>query len=349
MRPRRAVRPRGRVRVRPTAAAIALALAVLSLGPRDLGAQHFGITGEVQGEVKIWRVGILRVGFDRAPASLDGLREGLKLWGLEEGKNIVLDWRSVADEEAARATAEEFVKGGVDAIVAVENPAVRAAKAATPTIPILLMHATDPVANGFVRNKVHPEGNVTGYAGPEWETPGRQLAVFKEIVPKLRRVLVLTDPADPEAPARVEAARTAAGALKLQIVERAVKDLADVERAFVQVKPGNTDGAYVVSPNLRPALEPLILRVAAQRRVPLAAARKEGVAQGALFFFGPDARGVGRAVARYLDRVLRRGVSVWDMGIEFSQSELVVNLRTAKTLGLTVPPLLLKGPSQVIR
>jgi putative ABC transport system substrate-binding protein len=105
----------------------------------------------------------------------------------------------------------------------------------------------------------------------------------------------------------------------------------------------------VASPNLPPALGTAILRGTARKRVPLAGLRKDWVAEGALFFFGPDPRGVGRAVGRYIDRLLVKKSTVWDLGVEFSQSELSVNLRTARALGVRVPPLMLKGPTQVIR
>jgi putative ABC transport system substrate-binding protein len=294
-------------------------------------------------------VGVLRVGTDHVPVSLDGLREGLTLWGLEDGRNISLDWRPAPDEAAARVTAEQFVQDGVDLIVAIENPAVRAAMAATQSIPIVFMHAVDPVASGFVRNKVHPELNVTGYAGREWETPTRQLEVFTQLVPTLRRAIVLADPADPSTPPRLEDARRGAATLKLRLVELPVKSAADVTRALAQARPGNADGVWVASPNIGSALATAILRGTAQKRVPLAGVRKEWVREGALFFFGPDPRGVGRAVGRYIDRLLVKKWTVWDLGVEFSQSELSVNLRTARALGIRVPPLMLKGPVQVIR
>jgi putative ABC transport system substrate-binding protein len=308
-------------------------------------------TGEPEraGAAEGLRVGVFRVGTDHVPGSLDGLREGLRLWGLEDGKNISLEWRPAEDEAAARATAEQFVRDEVDLIVAIENPAVRVAMAATRSIPVVFMHAVDPVASGFVRNKVHPELNVTGYAGREWETPTRQLEVFTQIVPTLKRIVVLFDPTDLSTPPRLDDARQGAATLKLTLVERSIKSEAEVARALAQARSGNVDGVYVASPNLPPALGTAILRGTARKRVPLAGLRKDWVAEGALFFFGPDPRGVGRAVGRYIDRLLVKKSTVWDLGVEFSQSELSVNLRTARALGVRVPPLMLKGPTQVIR
>lgn len=319
--------------------ATALALALLLLVP---------LTGRAQDQAKSWRVGILHVGLDHVPAAVDGLREGLTIWGLEEGRNIQLDVRNVADDEAARVAAQELVAGNVDALVAIENAAVRAAKAATTKIPILFVHATDPVANRFVGNAIHPEENLTGYAGREFEKPARQLASFREVVPKLKKVLVLLDPADPSTRARLAETREAAKAMKLELVERPITADPDVERAVGLVKAGNTNGVYVVSTTLPETLHPVIVRLATQRKVPLAGLRKDWVAKGALFFFGPDTRDVGRASARYLDRLLKGG-SIWDMPVEFSQSELVINMKTAQALGLPVPKALIARAGQVIR
>jgi ABC transporter substrate binding protein len=120
---------------------------------------------EAQPAGKIWRIGLFHVGLDHVPPSLDGLREGLKALGYEEGKNIRLDWRNLADEDAARTTAQVFVRDRVDLIVAFENQTVRAIQATTTEIPVVMLHVPDPVADGFVKSLAHPGGNITGFAG----------------------------------------------------------------------------------------------------------------------------------------------------------------------------------------
>src|SRR5262245_55421880 len=131
----------------------------------------------------------------RAPLSAC-LREGLKAFGHEEGKNIHLDWRNLPDDEAARKTAEEFAQSKVDLIVAFENQTIRAVKTATSEIPVVFLHATDPVADRFVKSLGRPGGNMTGFVGLR-ELPDKQMELFKEIVPRLHRLLVLLDPKDP--------------------------------------------------------------------------------------------------------------------------------------------------------
>ena len=128
----------------------ALALVLLAAPPAGAAAQP----------AKVWRVGLFHVGLDHVPPSLDGLREGLRALGYEEGKNIRLDWRNLADEEAARAAAREFVRDQVDLIVAFESQTARAAKTATTNIPIVFLHVTDPVNEGFVKSLAHPGGEL---------------------------------------------------------------------------------------------------------------------------------------------------------------------------------------------
>ncbi len=149
---------------------------------------------------KVWRLGVFHVGLDHVPPGLDDLREGLKALGYEERKNLHLDWRNLPDEAAAQDTAQAFVREGVDLIVAFENQTTRAAKAATAELPIVFMHADDPVGAGFVQSLAHPGGNLTGFESFLFELPDKKLELFKTLIPHLRRVLVLQDPADPLPP-----------------------------------------------------------------------------------------------------------------------------------------------------
>jgi len=154
------------------------------------------LSADAQPPKKVWRLGLFHVGLDHVPPSLDGLRDGLKALGYEEGKTIHLDWRNLPDEAAAHDTAQAFVREGVDLIVAFENQTVRAAKAATAAIPIVFVHANDPVAAGFVQSLAHPGGNLTGFESSV-ALPDKWLEWFKDLVPQLRRVLVLQTPLIP--------------------------------------------------------------------------------------------------------------------------------------------------------
>jgi putative tryptophan/tyrosine transport system substrate-binding protein len=312
------------------------------------GALAAELTAEAQQAEKVWRVGLFHVGVDHVPPSLDGLRDGLKALGYEEGKNIRLDWRNLVDEDAARTTAQAFVRDRVDLIVAFENQTVRAIKATNTQIPVVMLHVPDPVADGFIKNLARPGGNITGFAGLG-NIPAKETEIFKEVMPQLRRLLVLFGLHDPASPRWLAEVRRAATALKLEAVERGVTNATDLERIFGAITPGDVDGVFMASPDIRTKFPALILDLATKRRLPLAGHRKEWVEGGALFSYNDNLRAIGRAAAvRYVDRILK-GAKPADLPVEeVTQFELVINLKTAKALGLTIPPSLLARADQII-
>ncbi|HYB73496.1 MAG TPA: ABC transporter substrate-binding protein [Candidatus Sulfotelmatobacter sp.] len=325
--------------LRITGGIAALAVCLLA-APPEAGAGQ---------PAKVWRIGLFHVGLDHVPPSLDGLREGLKALGYEEGKNIRLDWRNLPDEEAARATARDFVQERVDLIVAFESQTIRAAKAATTEIPVVFLHPNDPVAEGFVRSFSHSGGNLTGTMDLTFELEAKRIELFKEMVPRLRRLLVLIDPEDPDPRSRLAEVRKAGTVLKLRLVEREATTQADIERVFASVKRGEAQGVFAVSSTLASKYSSLILRLATERRLPVAIHRKEWVERGALFSYGPDFRATGRTAARYVDKILK-GAKPADLPVEqATRFELVINLRTAKALGLTIPQSVLMRADQVIQ
>jgi putative ABC transport system substrate-binding protein len=310
------------------------------------GALAGPLAAEAQPAGRVWRIGLFHVGLDHVPPSLDGLREGLTALGYEEGKNIHFDWRNLADEDAARTTAQAFVRDRVDLIIAFENQTMRAVKATTTEIPVVMLHVTAPVENGFIKSFAHPGGNVTGFAGLG-ENPSKEVELFKELVPRLKRLLVLFD-VDPASSRWLADVRQAATKLKLELVERQTAKRADIERVFAAIKPGDVDGVFISSPDLRTRFLALILELASNRRLPLQGHRREWVEQGALFSYNLDLRSVGKAAARYVDKILK-GTKPADLPVEqSSQLQLIINRKTAKTLGLMIPPSLLLRADQVI-
>ena len=297
---------------------------------------------------KVWHIGLSHVGLDHVPPPLATLRQELKRLGYEEGKNIQLDWRNLPDEEAARATARKFVRNKVDLIVAFESQTVRAAKAATSQIPVVFLLVVDPVAEGFVKSVSRPGGNMTGFGGPG-DIPGKQIELFKEVVPSLRRLLTLVDPKDPVAERSLAEVRTTTKNLQLLLIEREAITQADIEGVFSSLKPGDVEGVFIVSPNLRTKFPSLILRLASEKRLPLTIHRKELVEQGALFSYAHDLASVGPPAAQYIDRIFK-GANPADLPFqEPPRFEFVVNLRTAKQIGLTIPPNVLARADKVIR
>ncbi len=297
---------------------------------------------------KVYRIGLLHVGLDHVPPSLDGLREGLKALGYEEGKNLRLDFRNVADEATARTVALELARQQPDLLVAFEDQTLRATHAATREIPVVFLHVTDPIAAGVVHSLAHPGGNMTGFIALG-NTPTKEVELFKELVPSLRRLLVLTDPDDPGVPQFRREVQRATGVLKITPTDRRVRNQADLEHAFATVSRSNTDGVFIASLNLRTKFHSLILRLASDRHLPVAGHRKEWVQQGALFSYTENIREVGRAAAsRYADKILK-GTKPADLPVEaYERPELVISLKTAKALDLKIPQSLLLRADQVI-
>ena len=317
----------------------AVVAALLVLVTAHAGAQPAG---------KVWRVGLFHVGLDHVPPSLDGLRAGLKALGYEEGKNLRLDWRNLPDEVAARKTAGEFVRDRVDVIVAFESQTVRAAKAATTEIPVVFLHVTDPVTDGMVQSFARPGGNLTGVADTDFELLTKTLDIFKDFLPPPRRVLLLSDPQDPATSRFLGNLRQAALKLAIAITERSTASQADLERVFASLKPGDVQGLFIVSPTLYTKFPSVILRLASDRRLAVPFHRKEWVAQGALFSYGYDFVSAGRTAATYVDKILK-GAKPAVLPVEQpAKFEFVLNMRTAKAFGLTVPPSVLLRADHVI-
>ena len=296
----------------------------------------------------IRRVGLFHVGLDHVPPSLETFRAELASLGYEEGTSIELDWRNLPDEAAAQATARDFVRSRVDVIVAFENQTIRAAREATSEIPIVILHADEPVANGFVQSFAHPGGNTTGFAGGSLGVlSDKRLEYFKALVPGLRRLLVLIDPQDPTTPRLMSELRRAGRILQLELVERDAVDQADLDEIFRTLRPGEVDGIFPLSPNIQAKFTSLLIDFAGRTRLPVMAHRREWVEQGALYSYGPNIAPTGRSGARYVDRILRGSRPSELPVVSSDDAELVVNQQVAQLLGLTIPTWVLRQATQI--
>ena len=322
-----------------------LGLAVL-LGAAILALPATSSAQSPNAGARVWHIGLFHVGLDHVPPSVPALRESLAKLGYEDGKNIRFDFRNQKDEEAARRTARDFVRERVDLIVAIENQALRAAAAIKTRTPILFMHIFDPVSGGFVRSLAHPGGSITGFASPE--LIAKRLELFKEAYPGLRRVLGLVDPKDPGSDRLLAEVRRAARTLGLVLVESNVSTLAETERVYHALKPGEVDGVLTISSSLRTNFSGALIRMSVERRLPIVGHRREWAEQGALLSYGDDFASVGRAAATTVDKLLK-GANAADLPVEvWSGILLIVNLRTAKSIGITVPQSILLRASEVI-
>jgi putative ABC transport system substrate-binding protein len=309
--------------------------------------------GDKSAAQPIPRVGLMHVGTDHVPPSLDSLEARLQQLGWTKGRDIRLLWRNLEPDQA-EAQAEEFVREHVDVIVAFEDQSIRAAQAATATskdrIPIVFLHPSDPVRDGLVKSLSRPGGNMTGIFGAR-DVVAKQLELYELLVPGLHRVLTLIDPADPATGRLLAQYRAAASQLgrPLDLVIRKVSSARDLQRVFRSLRPGEVDGAFLLSPTLRLNFTSLTIRLATKAKLPVQAHRKDWVEKGALFSYGADLRPIGRRAARYVDRILR-GASPADLAVEVVPDvEFAINLKTASRLGIRVPQQMIIRADEVYR
>ena len=310
-------------------------------------------SAEAQQPAKVPRIGYL-IGQSRSIASvrIDPFRQGLRELGYVEGKNIVIEWRSSEEKlDPLPALAAELVRLKVDIIVTGGSIPVRAVTNATNTIPIIMWGAgTDPVEEGLVRSLARPGGNVTGVTTLSTELGGKRLELLKEAVPKLARVAALYEPANPASVREVkELLPVAARALRLTIQPWEVRDANGFEKVFTALNKDRPDGLYVTSGPLVRAHQKRIVDLTLKSRLPSMYYDREFVDAGGLMSYGGDLADSYRRVAYFVDRILK-GAKPADLPVEQpTKFELVINLKTAKQIGLTIPPELLARANRLIK
>jgi putative tryptophan/tyrosine transport system substrate-binding protein len=302
---------------------------------------------EAQQATKVHRIG--RLSSERAnPENLEAFRQGLRDLGYVEGANLVLELRyAEGKEERLPALAGELVRLPVEVIVAT---GARAAQQATATIPIVIVILTDPVRAGFVASLARPGGNITGVSGPSAEFIGKQLELLKDAVPRVTRVIVLLHPTHPMASPIVSELTRAAQALGVELHLLDVHGPTELENALVAMTRGRADAVLVPPFPLFDAQRQRILAVAAQHRLPVIATDvRRWAEEGALLFYGLSSAANHRRAAAYVDKILKGG-KPGDLPVEQPMKfELVINLKAAEALGLTIPPTLLFQADEVIR
>jgi putative tryptophan/tyrosine transport system substrate-binding protein len=298
------------------------------------------------------RLAIVGVLFNSSPpeqyGALDALRAGLRDLGHVDGQNISIDAR-YADGKLERlpALAAELVAARPDVIVAAGPPAARALRGATDKVPIVLAIVTDPVADGLVTSLSHPGGNLTGLAFQNAELTEKRLEMLREAAPSTRRIAVLSDSS--MAHAGESAALNAASALGFTAKVYAVQSAADFGAAFQAMVRDKAEGLMVLASPMLAAHRKLLLGMVAQRRLPSTYENRTFVDDGGLMSYGPSFVQMWRQSARYVDKILK-GARPSDLPMEQpTKFELVVNLRAAKSLGLTIPQTLLLRADDVVQ
>jgi putative tryptophan/tyrosine transport system substrate-binding protein len=307
---------------------------------------------EAQPAGKVYRLGYLQTQTREQQAHLvKAFEDGLHDLGWVPGRNLVIEYR-FADGKLERLPqlAQDLVRLKVDLIVTGVNPAGLAAKQATTTIPIVMTTSVDPVGAGLVASVSHPGGNVTGLTqdvGTEiW---GKRLELLKEFVPRLSRVAVLVDPDFPPVPAILKAMEAPARTLGMTVVRFDARGPGDVEGVFAAVTRARSDALVVTASPVLFNMRTQIAQRELRNRLPSIHTASEWAEAGGLMSYGANVRDQWRRAAAYVDKILK-GARPGDLPVEQpTKFELVVNLKTAKALGLTIPPSLLGRADEVIQ
>jgi putative ABC transport system substrate-binding protein len=282
---------------------------------------------------------------------IEAFRQGLRDLGYVEGKNIIIEWRyAEAKPERLPALAAELVRLKVDVIVTGGEAATRPAKEATSTIPIVMAQDADPVGTGFVVSLAQPGGNITGLSRLAPELNGKRLELLKEIIPKLSRVAVFETSTDPGYAQTFKEIELASVALGLRIQHIDVLGAKDIEPAFRAASKGRAEAMLMlISGPVASFRREEIPQLAIKNRLPTMFTRSEYVEAGGLMNYGVSVNDLDRRAAVYVDKILK-GRKPADLPVEQpTKFEFVINLKTAKQIGLTIPPNVLARADKVIR
>ncbi len=303
---------------------------------------------------KVFRIGILSnvpVNDPQGALLWGAFIQGLRELGYVEGQNITIEHRSSEGKyERLPGLAADLVRLKVDVIVVPAPLNARAAKEATRTIPIVMAGSVDPVADGLVTSLARPGGNITGLTGAVGpEIGGKRLELLKEAVPKVSRVAVLSNPANPSSAPFLEATKTAARSLRVQLQMLEARGPDELGRAFAGMTSERPDALFVLADGMFFLHRTRIVGFAAKQRLPTTFGAREDVDAGGLMSYAASGRDNFRRAATYVDKILK-GAKPGDLPIERpTKFELVINLRTAKALKLTIPQSLLLRADEVIQ
>ncbi len=298
---------------------------------------------------KVYRVGILEpIPAAQNAANLDALRKGLRELGYVEGQNLIIEYRS-ADGRAERfpELASELVRLKVDLLVTRGTPAARAAKNATGTIPVVMATMGDPRA--IVASFAHPGGNITGVTTFSTELQAKRIELLKELVPNLSRVALLHNMGNPAAPPEWEETKTAARSLGLQAELLDVRSQGEIGRAFERAVRQHVDALVIGADGLTQMHQQTIVDLVARNRLPAAYPAREFVEAGGLIAYAVNYPDLYFRFASFVDKIFK-GAKPGELPVEQpTKFELVINLKTAKALGLTIPQSLLLRADEVIQ
>jgi putative ABC transport system substrate-binding protein len=310
------------------------------------------LTARAQQPEHVRRIGVLMSSAADDPdgqTRLTGFLQGLQEFGWSAGRNIRIEYRWAPGEADRRRYAVELVALAPDVLMASTSVSVAALQQATSTVPIVFAAVTDPVGQGFVASLERPGGNATGFSLYEYGTSTKWLELLKEITPGITRVAVIRDPTVPFTNGELGAIQGAAPSFQVEVRPLGARSAAEIERGFATFAGGGSNsGLIVLGSAVTLAHRNLIFTLAAKHRLPAIYPGRHFVTDGGLMSYGPDRADQYRRAAAYVDRILK-GEKPADLPVQApTKYELVINLKTAKALGLTIPPTLLARADEVI-
>jgi ABC-type uncharacterized transport system substrate-binding protein len=318
-----------------------------------LGSFMAPLAGEAQQRTKVPRIGVLMIHPSSTAVAMqyrEAFRQGLRDLGYVEGQNIVIEHRwGEGKVERYPALAAELVSLQVDCLVTAGTQASQAAKHATATIPIVMVAASDPVGTGLVTSLARPGGNITGLAFMNPELSGKRLELLQEAVPRLSRVAILWHGGHPAALLALHEMEAAGRGLRVPLQALEVRGPNDFEQAFAAATREGAEALIMLPSVFFAAERRRIVDLVTESRLPAIFPVREDAEAGGLMSYGPNLRESFRRAATYVDKILK-GTKPTDLPVEQPMTfELVINLKTAKALGLTIPPVLRFRADEVIQ
>lgn len=314
-----------------------------------LGSFSFATAADAQQPALPRHIGVLLALFSPESKEAQAFRQGLRDAGYAEGRDLVIEWRSAnGDYNRVPELAADLVQRKVDVIVVDTTVATRAAKRATSIIPIVMATIADPVGTGLVASLAHPGGNVTGLSMMTTDLSAKRLQLLKEAIPRLTRVAVLWNPDTPYHPKAIEEIKAVAPSLSVKFSFVGAQTSEDFSAAFSAVRRVRAQALYVIIDPYFFNHRMTLLALASKARLPVIYGEKNFVEAGALMSYGPNFGDMFRRSAEYVDKIFK-GAKPADLPIEQPKEyELVINLKTAKALGLTIPESILLRADEVI-
>ena len=316
----------------------------------SFGLPRFAVTAYAQQPAEPRRIGVLLVISSPGGKEVKALRQGLRDAGYAEGRDVLIEWRSAdGDYDRIPELLAELIQSKVEVILVETTRAALAAKRVTSTVPIVMALVGDPVGSGLVTNLARPTGNITGLSSMKSELSAKRLQLLKDTVPRLARVAVLWNPDTPWHVKVIEELESAAPKLSIGLILVSAQTPEELSAAFSTMRRANAQALYLIESPLFSTDRPMLLTLLSKAQIPMIEAERKFIETGGLMSFGTSVSDLYLRSAVYVDKILK-GAKPADLPIEQpTKFELVVNLKTAKALGIIIPQSILLSADEVIR